>query len=489
MATMLKKPRAFALIAAGFLAAVCMAGCPNNDPDPGTVEPVERPNSTVKINKNGQRVVMTSWSEQGVDSRVAMGYELEDGTLFYDNVVQLYGIRPTDRDCSKDDKKDYCNRAGFHLCFDSLIYNRNYRRYNETIKPVREKGIKYLINFCPGPVPIGIFYRWPMGEAAVKADGEYKWETIVGGAYPYRKEAVDNILDHLKEIYDATPFDGLAFDEEYGSGFATGIIKGVSTKLSGYPETSMYPGINTSAGWRIEGENLLRFAHECNVKIFGKDYDRFDSSKIEMIKDWVVEDEETGEEIPELSKKYSFTEEDKRAMEQGAKRLIWEAYEIRAGGIIPESYTYPDDPSDPSYNEDFAGMTIYRDELIDCTYNSNYGGQGNTGLPNWPRNRYGSTSVDLGFNPVKPKPGPKSDGGSGIIPRMEEIERRNYGVVMFYHIVPMSYVWDRHGDEYYGPNKTPLEDYLSDISKILFDGQMVRYIGTVDYPEETWGKW
>jgi hypothetical protein len=66
---------------------------------------------------------------------------------------------------------------------------------------------------------------------------------------------------------------------------------------------------------------------------------------------------------------------------------------------------------------------------------------------------------------------------------MEEIERRNYGVVMFYHITSQSYIWNRHGDAYFGPNKTPLQDYLSDISKILFDGKLVNFVGTDEFPE------
>jgi hypothetical protein len=486
MVTVLKRPSAFVCIAASVLLTVFVTGC-QNDTDPQGSIVAQDAKSTVKINGHGQRVIMTTWAEQGVDARVMQGYYLDDGTKFFDHVVQLYGFRTSEFDCTVRTDNN-CNRSGLHLCSspwggDNLIYNRIHTRYKETVQPVRDAGLKWIVNFCPASVPIGIFYRWPMGDPSVNPNGAYKWETIVGGEYPFNKAAVDKLLDQLKEIYDECPFDGLAFDEEYGTGFAEGMIGGSLTRLSGYPEAQVYPGISAGVAWRIIGENLLRFMHETNVKIFGPDYDKYDQTKQDRIQDWIIYDEDTGDEIPGAGRKYSFTEEDKKAMEQSKHRLIWEAYLLRGASYIPESYTYPTDTADPSYNGDFAGLTIYRKDLLDSTYISSYGGTGGSPWESegWPRSRHGYTSCDVGFDQITPKPPIKESAGSGIMPIMRDVYRYNYGVVMFYCLRSRASQRKDRPANYFGPNFTPADDYLSDISMILFDGQRVRYNGLDDY--------
>jgi len=287
------------------------------------------------------------------------------------------------------------------------------------------------------------------------------------------------VLDWLEQEYKARPFDGLAYDEEYGSGFRTGNIGGVLKAMTGYP--SDYPGVNEAQGWARSAANLLRFAHEANVKIFGDPYEKNDEGV------WTYK----SRDLPEAERGYDWFENEKfapregwdydawdwnnnltrrkeiqAAMEQTKHRLIFEAYEIRAGGWIPESYTYPTDPNDTSYDPRWPGLTIYRKNLIDRSYNSSYGGFGGSSIME--RHRFGPASLDLGFNKINPKPPIKDGGGSGIIPRMNEFYKGNYGVIMFYCMTSRAYTIRTHGDDYFGPNQTPVEDYLSDITNILF---------------------
>jgi len=62
-----------------------------------------------------------------------------------------------------------------------------------------------------------------------------------------------------------------------------------------------------------------------------------------------------------------------------------------------------------------------------------------------PRHRYGPASLDLGFNPINPKPPINEGGGSGILPRMREHFAGNFGVVMFYCMTSRAYTIKVHG--------------------------------------------
>jgi hypothetical protein len=384
---------------------------------------------TAKANLNGYRVVHTSWAEQGVDPRIHMGYVLEDGTLFFDNVVQLYGLRFAERDCAdRDDSPQHCNKRGIHWCVMQMIWERMYRDYDITVKPVRDRGIKYLIGIVPEGLAVGQMYRWPMG-----VDPRYDWKAMTGEDYPYGRETVDKLLDDLVEIYNAGPFDGVGYDEEYASGIRTGNVGGENKTLSGYPETTVYPGVPTAAAWTRGGENLLRFGHELNEKILGP-----------------------------------------------GKRLIQETYEIRYGANVPRTYTYTDDRtwgSTPGQQ-----VTLEREKIIDHSYYAFYGGwQQDSANPGFPRGKYGPCSVDAGFDEKSPLPPPARANGSGIIPRMESHLRGNYGVVMYYCLTSKQYLTNRQKAgkmpwNYFGADGDPAETYLSDIGRYLH-GQPVYYVG------------
>jgi hypothetical protein len=389
-----------AFIALVLAATLLVASCP----DEGGEAPAEpEPPTTVKLNRKGQRVVQTTWMEQGVDPRVTMGYLLEDDTPFFDHFVQLYGLRLRDNNCAADtDSPATCRKTGVHWCCMDLIYNRMFRDYETHVKPVRDRGLKYLVSLVPEGVAVGMLYRWPM-------EKWYPWKEITGqDVYPYGPETVAKLITELKEIDARTPFDGIAYDEEYG---------GEHGGYPAYPEAAKYPKMSTndtSEAWRIGGENIIRFAHEVN-QAFGR-------------------------------------------------KLIQETYEIRYAGKVPVSYTYDD------------GAVIYRNDVIDYSYEAYYGSwQPESGNVNFPRRRYGPGSIDLGFDPNTPQPPPGFSAGSGITGRMQDHLEGNYGVVMYYHQVSREY-YLKNRPNYFGPNDAPLETYLSEISRILY-GQKTKYVG------------
>jgi len=314
----------------------------------------------------------------------------------------------------------------------------------------------------------------------------YPWKDLVPTdlAYPYGKEAADKLLDQLLQIWKDTPFDGLAYDEEYGTDIGrTAVVDGVSKTLSGYPTD--YPKANTAEGWQISGGNLLRFAHEANVKIFGNRWVRTsDTSKYEYVADprgFDIFEDAKFAQIPSAEwkalnwskKSIAAKEVWKRNMEQSTKRLIFESYEIRAGGSIPESYTYPTDPTDPAYDARWPGLKILRTDLIDRTYNASYGGFASNSGSGMPRHRYGPASISLGWAAGGPEP---ALGESGIRTKSRDLLKYNYGVIMFYHLTSRGWILKNRVKNYFGPGDAGAEYYLSDMTRILFD-QPVFYSG------------
>ncbi len=392
-------------IALGICVVVLMVSCTA----PNTLgTPTPRVISTEKYNKNGVRVIHTLWNEQGVDPRCAIGYRLNDEnrTGYFDHVVQLYALRLRDRDCSQDPNVPHCNRNGLHLCWSSkLIYDRTIGNYDTVVKPVREAGIKFILSIVPegDGVCVGTLYRWPMEQW-------WSWEKHYGEEYPYGPEAVQGLIQQLKELFAQYPFDGIGYDEEYG------IKKEVGDQGRGgvYPENKSYSGIDIAAAGKIGGENMLRFMHEVN-EAFGRD-------------------------------------------------LIHESYEIRYGATIPESYTYD-------------GKTIKRDDLLDYSYNSHYGGYASTSGNGMPREKYGPAAVDIGFADT-----PRPSSVETITGNFDSHLRRNYGVVMYYCMRSRAGLKAKYPN-YFGTDNAPLETYLSRISNILH-GYDTIYIGD-DYPGDS----
>jgi len=352
-----------------------------------------------KFNPRNQRIIHTVWTEQGVDNREVLGYRLEDGRFLFDHNVQLYALRLRDRNCSNHPELLNCNRTGLHICFDDSIYDRIITRYDEVIKPIREAGIKVIFSIVPRGVCVGNLYHWPMEEW-------YPWSEIEGEEeYAWGPAAVERLMEQLVQIYRDYPFDGIGYDEEYG------FTGGALGRGEVYPNTRAYPGINELKAWSIGGGNILRFAHEFNLAI-GK----------------------TNDEV------------------------IHESYEIKYSSKLPPSYTYPEDWPLP----EGAPRTIYRDDLIDISYEPYYGSWQANSQNNLPRSRYGPIAIDLGFNKGGPLP---PSGRSGIQSLIGDHLRLNYGVVMYYGLRERD---DPHYfPSYFGPDNPLPETYLSQITQIL----------------------
>ena len=363
--------RVFPFLAAT-VAAVSFSTCDLNG---GTgTQPGEDPggNSTEKINLKGQRVVHTLWSEPQRDPRHAMGYQLRDGTPWFDNYVVLYGFRLIDRNCGAIGELK-CNESGLHLHMINETWDYMLPNWNTLVKPLRDKGIKFVMSIVPGigdgyggggGVTVGTLYRWPMEEW-------YSWKSLEGeDVYPYGPDAVKKVIGQIKDFRAKYPFDGIGYDEEYGS-TGTGLGRGAV-----YPDAQKYPLSDVGKAWNIGGENILRFANEVNLAL--------------------------------------------------GLKFGHEVYEIRYGQHVAESYTYPEGEM-PAGSE----RTVLLEDVIDYSYEAFYGGwQSKSGF-GMPRDRFGPASVELGTIGSTPKP---AYGKNGIEARMRDHLGGNYGVVMYYNM-------------------------------------------------------
>jgi len=395
----------------------CMTDTGGSDIDEGNGIP-----STVKINMRGQRVVNIMWGEPEEDPRQVIGYQLEDGTPYFDHYVMLYGFRLRDYNCAADPEM-ICNRTSLHLCFMNNVFTHYLADWDKYIKPVRDRGIKVIMSIVPqnSGVCVGTLYNWPMEQW-------YSWKSLEGeDQYPYGEEAVRILIEQIKEFYEKYPFDGIGYDEEYGS-------TKTSTKGRGevYPNTGVYPGINANLAGQIGGANILRFAHEVNMAL--------------------------------------------------GKEISHEAYEIRYGTSIPASFTYPADwqvPEEWGMPADWD-RTIRRNDLIAYSYQPYYGSWQADSAINLPRHRFGPASVAIADVQGSPKP---ASGKNGIQAKMEDHLRGNYGVIMYYCLRDRAQIADRFPNAF-GPNNPPPEMYFSQISSRIY-GQETVYIGP-DYPRVWW---
>jgi hypothetical protein len=82
-----------------------------------------------------------------------------------------------------------------------------------------------------------------------------------------------------------------------------------------------------------------------------------------------------------------------------------------------------------------------------------------------PLHRFGPSPIDLGFN----ESGPKPPIGNGIKGKIDDHLSSNYGVIMLYHLAAREWTKRKRPKNYFGPNDAPVESYLSDITKILFN--------------------
>ena len=328
-------PLAVAAVAASL--SFCNLGGGTGEELPPPVSPTE------KINVKGQRVVHTLWNEPMQDPRQAMGYQLRDGTPYFDNYVVLYGFRLLDNNCGVDNDL-VCNESGLHLHMSNETMKYMLPNWNTLVKPLRDKGIKFVMSIVPSGsgVTVGTLYRWPMEEW-------YPWNTLeVEDEYPYGPDAVKKVIGQIKEFHAKYPFDGIGYDEEYGSN-GSDIGRG-----SVYPNADKYPKSDRGKAWSIGGENILRFAHEVNLALGFK----------------------FGHEV----------------------------YEIRYGEHVAKSYTYPDGEVPVG-----SAQTVFMEDVIDYSYYVYYGGWNPSSGFGMPRSKYAPAVIELAVS-ESPKPASGKNG-------------------------------------------------------------------------------
>ncbi|MDR0563142.1 MAG: hypothetical protein LBG73_10720 [Spirochaetaceae bacterium] len=407
----------YASVAAGLALIAGLAGCPSDSgstsgTDPNTENPgnpggewgeggsLSAVTDTTKLNKNGVQVIHTMWGEPEEDPRQVIGYELADGTPYFDRYVMLYGFRLLDKNCSQDTEVT-CTKTGLHIHIANDVKAHYLDQYNTYIKPVQDRGIKVLMSIVPqdSGVAVGSLYRWPM-------QAVYDWSP-----YPYGEAEVAVLIQQIAELFDQYPFDGLAYDEEYGNNKT-----GQRGPGGVYPTEGAYDAVMTNAlrddAWQIGGENLLRFAYEVEAAI-GRD-------------------------------------------------IIQEVYEIRYGEHVASEYTLAD------------GTEIRLEDVIDCSYEVYYGSWDANSHIGMPRAKYGPASVSIADVSGGPKPPPGRING-GILTRMADHLRGNYGVVMYYCIRSRNEIQAKWSN-YFGSGNPPMEDYFSQISQTIH-GQDTVYRG------------
>jgi hypothetical protein len=435
---MKKKQTNRLLIAAACIGVALLVSCPQDEPagigDPAEEITLANHADTIKLNTKGQRVLHTLWQEPWPDPRVQIGYQLDDenGTPFFDHYVMLYGFRLSDRDCASNPDATYCNYTGLHIHIDTYAntgkYINNYEKY---FKALHDRGMKILFSIVPhgNGVAVGTLYRWP-------DEGTRPWANIYNGeAYPYNEAAVAVIIEQIKEIYRKCPFDGIAYDEEYANNGSGDNGRG-----------NVYP--TSTDGKRRYGENALRFAWEVEQAILPLHKDANGNPK-----EWLTEVYEHGS----------------------------------IASAIPESYTFtPAGSTTP--------VTIYRDGIaendpqgrpptppvIDYGYESTYGGWVASSGNGLPKSRYGPASIAVSDISGGPRP-PPGRSGPGVLQRMDDHLKGNYGVVMYYGLMGRKGIKNKFPD-HFGPNNPYPETYFSQIAKTLY-GYNVVFIGK-DYDEE-----
>lgn len=248
-------PRRCAALCAAVLLAVLtviLAGCPEEGT--GTDgEDVWKTDST-KLNKNGRRVIMEAWGEPEEDPRCLIGYQLEDGTPFFDRYVILYGGRVMRRDCSVRTDTE-CNKTGLHCHLYDPARTHIYDDAENKIKPLQERGIKVLMSLVPASSGAGIggLYNWPNEEY-------WPWDANNPEPYPFGEEETRRFVRDVADELERYHLDGVGYDEEYAQ-LSNSAGKGLANP---YPDTAIYGATSAQVNnaWKKGGENMFRFAWE-----------------------------------------------------------------------------------------------------------------------------------------------------------------------------------------------------------------------------------
>jgi hypothetical protein len=464
--------------------------------------PPAPPPPTTKLNIHGEPVFNYCYIEVNeTDPRVVMGYELEDGTPFFDAVV-IFASNIKDQDCAALTAAGLndsgCTRTGIHIHHNYNIetYFANVEKY---IRPIQARGIKVLMGLLGGGggYTYGTMGEWPF-EASAPVTGSVNiglqhssysttagknppasWQDAEGNPkYPYdaavRSALIDQIIDDIVQY----GLDGCDFDDEWG--------------FAGPGEYEMIYAAGNTTGWgRSVWDSVLESSH-ASWNYFRNNFNRDpvqfnpdnpsgspaftnqqNTDNLALAK--TIAGRQSAEFYIEMREKLN-----QKSLQTG-KEYITTVYEYNYNQILPEEISY-------------KGNTVKLRDYVNFFGYASYGGsRADSYTSGTPRSMWSFNAHDLGH------------GGNTVRPNWATVATQavthaagDYGVGLFYGL----YSRNRYSTEPYsdpGGNQNPPnnregkpsyfgaagrmpEEYLSRFSQEVF-GQDVRYVGQ-DYPQD-----
>jgi len=146
------------------------------------------------------------------DPRLALGYKLETGQQFFDQVI-LFASNLRIGNCATDGQPHGCRKNGPHI-----HHNENVRYILENrdkyIRPLQEAGIKVLMGTLPDHQIIG-YHSFGQANSFTASNYSHFW-TGDSSVYPLSDETVINaFFDDLVGEIEKYGLDGFDIDDEY----------------------------------------------------------------------------------------------------------------------------------------------------------------------------------------------------------------------------------------------------------------------------------
>jgi len=409
------------LLAAGML--TLPLACKNDSDE----EVDTTPSKTAKYNKDtGQRVFNYLYScVEDADPRVALGYQLEDGTPFFDAII-IFAAALRDRDCANDtptvtsgyadgnpamsehingSDTHSCTKTGLHVHLDNAV-KRVLDERETYIKPFQDKGVKVLLGTLGdwSGVDFGTFGEWPMEDVSpvASASGHTGKEIAAGtsgpglgqgspwaaSGYPYTDEARRAWLQELKDVVDQYKLDGIDFDGEWGS-------KGPYEYDYVYPKTS---------------GTLWRYGNQYNVWRY---YNVPDGTGAEL---WGS----SGVADANLRGGINFGTTIIEAREIFGPDYTILVYEWNYARYIPQYIEY-------------KGKMVRVSDYYDYSGEAAYGSWAANSYISTPASKYAPVGIDLGGgDAARVRPSWDESSGSSIQARMKTHRQQSYGANLFY---------------------------------------------------------
>ena len=223
-------------------------------------EPIEPP-STVKMTvpynpldpydrpgRESLRVVHTVWFKPENDPRQVIGYQIEDGTQFFDHVVMMNGLQLRAGDCS-DVTYGRCKKDYLHACTGEYYMNHYITNGETYFKPIRDTGIKILLQIQPMRDGVGIGNLFTSSSWTAEDTANY------GFAYPFGPPETYRMIDEIAQLMVDIQIDGIAFDDS-----------NIGTWLP--------PAGGGRRSFAVNNANIIRFCYELQAALDLKGYGR-----------------------------------------------------------------------------------------------------------------------------------------------------------------------------------------------------------------------